>query len=142
MSIRTNVTVGAGYAGNVLIRVYGTGQVISSPVYRSDGDGFVGTIPEGGTYNKLVNNAPSGPYYIGSRNGIAALTLYNINTSSAGYMWLQYADNGGLTVFTGILVTGITPGDGKVTQIIFPMRPMIVNFQQAAGGSYQGTVTQ
>lgn len=142
MAIQTNVTVGAGFAGNVNIRVYGTGQVISAPVYRSDGDGFSGTIPEGGTFHQNVSTGNSGPFYVGSKNGYATLAIYNGNTSTNGYMYLQYIESGALVQFAGVLATGATPGSGPIIQAQFPMRVIVANFIQAAGGSYQATISQ
>ena len=126
MAIQTNVTVSAGFAGNVNIKVYGTGQVINTPIYRSDGDGFVGTIPEGGLYNSGSVTGNSGPFFMSSLNKAAFVSFYNQNTTTNGFIELQYAQNGVITPFSGIVVTGSTPGSGPIAQLQFPMLPIVI----------------
>lgn len=142
MNLQVNAIVGAGVQGNVNIQVYGMGQIIQTPQYVSDGDGFMGTIPEGGAYHAVVNAGTIGPFYVSSKNGSATLSIYNGNTTTNGFMYVAYVDNGVAVVFNGVLATGATPGTGPILPTIFPMRPIVVNCTQVAGGSYQATIAQ
>lgn len=144
MSIQANVIVAAGYAGNVNISVYGTGQTITGPLYKCDGDGFAGTIPEGGLYSKTIAGVTSGGEFVATKNGLSTYSTYEISGTSSGVTIMSYFDGGNYYPCFGIQTVSPTPaGSTKILQPILPLRPVnIYATNTVAGQSYSINLTQ
>ena len=134
MAIQTNVTVGAGFAGNVNIKVYGTGQVISALVYQNDGDGFSGNIPHGGI--------ATGPYTagaitvtpIGSRNRSGYVYMENTNATAEFVAGIEMYENG---VQSRIYSLSANSSNSFRTlfPITLPMRPVAIRTSVSPGAT-------
>lgn len=145
MNIQTNVTVGANFDGHCQITVYGMGQIITSPQYISDGDGFTGTIPEGGVFS--VQNGPAAAtaiYYVSSKNGVAfgsAINLTGTTASGLAYLEILCLESGVLQRITSLITLGI-PQQANVANMYFPMRPIYARIVTASPNYIGSSITQ
>lgn len=129
MNLQVNVVKGAGNNGITNIQVYGMGQTIAIPQYISDGDGFVGTIPEGGLFYIRQAGVLNTNYFVGSKNGAAYFSVTNISgntTIGSCYMTPGYVENGVIVISTLVPVPATAVTATNVASVA-PMRPMALN---------------
>lgn len=113
-------------AGTYTFNIYGSGQAITKPRYVSQGDGLLGSVPQGGFFQGTSIVAGSASFFVASINDTASVITANAGGSvvSGNRNELAYCQDGALAFMFG-RQEPTNVGDSVVDTMILAMRPLV-----------------
>lgn len=127
--------------GTITSKIYGSGEVITSPRYVSRGSGMVKDLVVRGSWTQLSPAGVTTNYFVSSANGIILATAFW--AGGTGGQVIASALIAGTAYALGSVKSATATGnEGQTRQFLLPLAPLRMSLAALAGSQITGSVMQ